>query len=67
MGARSLKEAGFEDGWQHMCADMAATRPAAPDLFRCIEAMKAVRAVAWSSPDDLWFLQGQQHTIELQI
>jgi methylthioribose-1-phosphate isomerase len=26
--------------WGHMCANMVATRPSAPDLFRCIEQMK---------------------------
>ena len=26
--------------WNRMCANMAATRPTAPDLFRCIDAMK---------------------------
>jgi methylthioribose-1-phosphate isomerase len=39
-GARKLEDIGFEEEWNRMCANMAATRPTAPDLFRCIEAMK---------------------------
>lgn len=39
-GARKLEDIGFEEEWNRMCANMAATRPTAPDLFRCIEVMK---------------------------
>ena len=28
--------------WNHMCANMVATRPSAPDLFRCIEHLKVI-------------------------
>jgi hypothetical protein len=39
-GAKKLEDIGFEEEWNRMCANMAATRPTAPDLFRCIEVMK---------------------------
>lgn len=40
LGARGIEEHAFEEEWNHLCANMVATRPTAPDLFRCIEQMK---------------------------